>query len=561
MTITTFVLQKLANKKINDIEELKKIYVSFVKAIRAVIDLLRSQAGDTDVTKNNYWFPIPFSFDAIKRVPTLSHFKFSPWNFLRNEKTQSLRDILLTYRPYGWHPRNFLPPFDKHGTVVDGQHIFTFDGRHMTFPGTCQYILAQDFVNNNFSVVVNLDAGKLKSITLVDKDDFVEVSPGGIVKLNDKLTEMPVHKANIHVWRRFYTLSFLSKYGVFVQCGLDMRVCHITVNGYYHGKLRGILGNGNSEPYDDFTLPNGHIAKDFAQLGNAYKATATCADVPFDEHKGEKSDECSATFGYDSSMKYCYYFVDNRPYREACDHAVHHATDKKDAACNMALAYASACRMENILVSAPESCVRCSAKRGVGDEYTETAPQKMADVVFVVDFGLGAQTITELVQPSINILRNQLKMRDFQDGNVNIAVIGYGKDLKYPHHFTTNGKLDFTGKLTLPDVTDMVKDTAPEKTGNEKLDEALSRAFNYDRELKEDLGLAADGRAFQTAYSYPFRSTAGRAIVAFRADNLSHSKNPVNFHLHMVRTFFKTKICYFSAKTTRWYSDEHNDQA
>lgn len=461
----------------------------------------------------------------------MSNFKFSPWTFFRNEKSQSLRNILLTYRPYGWNPRNFLPPFDKYGTIIDGQHVLTFDGRQMTFPGTCQYILTQDFVNNNFSVVVNLEAGKLKSITIVDKENSVEVSPGAIVKLNDKPTEMPIHKGNIHAWRRYHTLSFLSMYGVFVQCGLDMRVCHITVNGYYHGKLRGILGNGNSEPYDDFTLPNGHIATDFAQFGNAYKTTSTCVDVPFDEHKDEKSDECSSTFGYDSSMKYCYYFVDNRPYKEACEHAVHHATDKKDAACNMALAYASACRIENILISAPETCVRCSEKHAAGDSYTETAPEKMADVVFVVDLALGAQTLTDLVQPSINILRNQLKIRDFQEGNVNVAVIGYRDNLKYPQFYSTNGKFDFTGKLTIHDDSDMVKDEPPQKTGNEKLDKALLNAYTYNRQIIKDLGMAADGRAFQDAYNYPFRSTAARAIVAFRADTMSHSKNPVNFCL------------------------------
>lgn len=498
-----------------------------MKAVRSVVELLRSQIGDADVTKSNYWFPIPFSFDSLKRVPSVSNFKFSPWNFLRNENTQSLRDIFLTYRPYAWNPQNFLPPFDKHGTVVDGQHIFTFDGRHMTFPGTCQYILAQDFVNNNFTVVVNLDAGKLKSITLVDKDDAVEVNPGGIVKLNDKPTELPVHKANIHVWRRYYTLSFLSQYGVFVQCGLDMRVCHISVNGYYHGKLRGILGNGNSEPYDDFTLPNGHIAADFAELGNAYKVTPSCANVPFDEHKNEKSDECSSMFGYDSSMRYCYYFVDHRTYREACEHAVHHATDKKDASCNMALAYASACRMENIFISAPDSCFTCASKRAVGDTYTVTAPQKMADVVFVVDLGLGAQTLTDLVQPSVNILRNQLKIRDFPEGNVNVAIIGYREDLKYPHYFSVNGKLDFSGKLTMPDDRDMEKDLPPTKTGNEKLDKVLKDAFDNNRQVQNDLNVAADGRAFQEAYRYPFRSTAAKAIVAFRSDNLKRSQNLV----------------------------------
>jgi len=146
--------------------------------------------------------------------------------------------------------------------------------------------------------------------------------------------------------------------------------------------------------------------------------------------------------------------------------------------------------------------------------------------VFVVDLALGAQTLTDLVQPSVNILRNQLKMRDFQDGNVNIAIIGYRKDLKYPHYFTTNGKLDFTGKLTMPDDSDMLKDK-PVKTGNEKLDKVLQEAFDHELKLKEDLGVAADGRAFQEAFKYPFRSNAARGIIAFRSDNLSHSKNPL----------------------------------
>lgn len=37
-------------------------------------------------------------------------------------------------------------------------------------------------------------------------------------------------------------------------------ICTVHVSGFYLGKLRGILGDGNNEPYDDFTLPSGHVS-------------------------------------------------------------------------------------------------------------------------------------------------------------------------------------------------------------------------------------------------------------------------------------------------------------
>lgn len=35
--------------------------------------------------------------------------------------------------------------------------------------------------------------------------------------------------------------------------------CAVHVSGFYLGKLRGLLGDGNNEPYDDYTLPSGKV--------------------------------------------------------------------------------------------------------------------------------------------------------------------------------------------------------------------------------------------------------------------------------------------------------------
>lgn len=69
--------------------------------------------------------------------------------------------------------------------IVQGQHIFTFDGKHLTFPGNCNYLLVRDAVNGNFSVVGTFNNGLLTAITFADKTDTITFKKGGQVLLNN----------------------------------------------------------------------------------------------------------------------------------------------------------------------------------------------------------------------------------------------------------------------------------------------------------------------------------------------------------------------------------------
>lgn len=69
--------------------------------------------------------------------------------------------------------------------VVNGQHIFTFDGRHLTFPGTCRYVLAHDYVDRNFTLILQLQNGNPKALILENKDGkTVELKENGQVIVN-----------------------------------------------------------------------------------------------------------------------------------------------------------------------------------------------------------------------------------------------------------------------------------------------------------------------------------------------------------------------------------------
>lgn len=345
--------------------------------------------------------------------------------------------------------------------------------------------------------------------------------------MNGKATDMPLHKNDVHVWRRYYTVNLLTTYGASVMCTTDLKVCHFTVSGFYLGKVRGLLGNGNNEPYDDFALPNGKIAESSTDFANTYKVTKSCAAVADPGHtKHEHSSPvCAKLFGSDSSMRYCYFFKDQTNYREACEHAVHGAANAEEAGCSIAFAYASACHLEMIPVSVPSQCQKCSVSGKpveVGDQFSVKSPQKQADVVFVVDTSMGA-LLGELVQATINDLRKELKANGLTD--VKVVVLGFNRNQKYVSLFTSGGKLDYTGKLGQADLSGP-ENCKPLVTGNKNVDEFFKVLHDLQEKAAEDLGVTPDARAFLDALQYPFRATASKHIVLVHSDDTEKMPNP-----------------------------------
>lgn len=492
---------------------------------------------------NALWgLPIPGSLQQLSALPQFSTLQLSIWNYWRHERIPSLSELIYAYRPQGFNPLNALPPFDKQGHIIDGSHLFTFDGQQLSLPGNCRYVVAQDVVDGNFTVVAQIAANKLTSISLVDKSgDSVEITNQGAVLLNDKASDLPVHENSIHAWRTYYSVQLLSSYGVRVHCKLDLKTCHVTVDGYYHNKLRGLLGNGNAERYDDLQLPNSHLSSTLTGFVNAFKLEKSCADVTIDEqHKHEKDDaqseECDSVLGGSSSLRYCNIFIDVKPYKSACQHAVKSAANKQEAACSIAFGYASFCRNENIPVSLPDVCAQCQAvdesgkpvSRAIGDTYTVKAPQKKADVIIVVDTEIEPAVLNDLVSTTISDLRRELKARDINDVLVN--VIGFKKGDKYVSHYTISGHSNIQ-KFHLPTSKDenIPKEERISKVGCEHTDAFLEKLEKLRIALLNDFALAADGRAFREAVSAPFRSSASKVVIAIRSDVLTHSSNPVSF--------------------------------
>lgn len=59
--------------------------------------------------------------------------------------------------------------------LLGGTEFFTFDKKHYSFKGSCSYILTKDVIDGNFTIAANMEAGKLKSIAILDHQNSIEL--------------------------------------------------------------------------------------------------------------------------------------------------------------------------------------------------------------------------------------------------------------------------------------------------------------------------------------------------------------------------------------------------
>lgn len=541
----------------SDAEELKKLAEKAWNTLKSWLMVVQEQLSTLGVDSAEDYYGLPFawfqkvgfleinhplSFQMFKFclqnaqfLPQLATLRFSVLNYVMHEQLPSLKDLLLTYRPYAFNPLYVLPPFPIEGRIIDGEYLFTFAGDQITLPGACHYVLAKDIVDGNFTVIAKIADKKLQSIAIADKSgESIEINSSGKLSINDKPAEFPVHEQTLHAWKTYYSVSLISNYGVYIKCKTDLKTCHIKINGYYFSKLRGLLGKGGYEQVDAQTLPSGKIADGTTQFANAYKLHA-CTDVKIDENHKHADDvqspECENVFGASSPLRFAGYILDSSKYIGACQHAVKNAANKQEAACNIGFGYASYARMQNIPLSLPHICRQCDVtdetgtvkSYGIGEKYKVNTAKK-ADIVFVIDNAIEQKTLKELVQHFIGELRHPLK----KDYDTKISVIGYKKGDKYFSHYTSDGQLDIEKFHLARKPEHGIQEEKLISTGCKHLDPIVQAFYNASIKVQDELSLLADGRAFREALLYPFRSNAHRTIIAIRSDVLQHSANPVS---------------------------------
>uniref|UniRef100_A0A1A9WQC0 Vitellogenin domain-containing protein n=1 Tax=Glossina brevipalpis TaxID=37001 RepID=A0A1A9WQC0_9MUSC len=548
-----YISAKLKHEPVDDKSFAEEFFHLLTKALRSLMAVDTVAINTGTLPWNNIFFPAPFSLNIFDDLPDLLTLRFSLLNFIFNENF----DYLLTSD--FWRSLIFFQGFHLNGHLTEGHHLFTFDGVYVNLNGNCKYILAQDSSNNNFSVIAYVN-NKLKSLYLTDKDgQFLELNDAGVLKLNGNPVEFPLHEHGMHAWKLHYTTYIHSEYGVTVMCTAHLKVCHVEVNGFYKSKVRGLLGNGNTEPFDDFTLMDGTVASNTENFLSSYGlGKCNAAGVKPNINDIPSTDICNDHFGYESPLAMGYLIKDPTLFKAACDQAVSSAAekDKQTAACNIALTYASAIRkqLDRTFVFLPERCLKCVGapnQRDLFEEFTVKIPESSADVVFVVDVDVSTTEMTNLVAPLIPEVRKALSARGFTD--IQIIVIAFSSDQRYPAILTSDqGKVNYHGNL----ANDKEKLKGPKPLFSEISFSETNLATDkkmYILQLLEkfvkSLVPKSDEMAFNLAFDYPFRPGAAKTIVAVHSNELPYDDflTIIRAHLTALLTDFNGALLHVIA--------------
>ncbi|XP_043491499.1 apolipophorins [Polistes fuscatus] len=537
-SICHYVMMIIKRQKPDNVQQLNKIYTEGVAVLKSLISLLETPSLYYDI-RNIFDTKIPINLNILSKLPGIASLQVSLLNVWRNGELPTPLDIYYTYRPTV-HLSDIIPPFGKRGTVTDGGHIFTFDGNHLTLPGTCNYILVQDMQDGNFSVIGNFQNGALVSVTITEPKESITLKNNGNILVNNKPADYPANTKNLHAFLIKPLVNVKSDYGVDVMCNLRApMICTIRVSGFYLGKLRGLLGDGNNEPYDDYTLPSGKITQDGSEFGNAYKLKGDCPAVTAVK-PGTPTPACAEYFtSPTSSLSSCFKIVDPKNYQLACDQVVNAGT-YKEGRCLIAKAYYAACYEQNVFgISIPNNCVSCKVGANsltVGETFSVKLPKKEADIIFVVEETVPNEKIfKDMIAPLMNELREELKQRGLTD--VHIGLVGFGEHLDQPRHYTTDGNANIMGEvknIKFEGENPIISLPEAIKGDTKKRIKYLEQRYDV------EFGTFKLTEAYEQAINYQFRPEAVKAVVGVIASPCE--KSPLFISLQQLRLLLGQKV-------------------
>ncbi|KAM9171971.1 von Willebrand factor isoform 2-T2 [Pangshura tecta] len=261
-------------------------------------------------------------------------------------------------------------------SVTGQSHFKSFDNKHFTFSGICQYLFAKDCEENSFSVIIetvqcadDLDAVCTRSASVRIQDmenSIIKMKHGGVISLNGQDVQIPLTQGGLRI-QRIMMSSVRLTYGEDIQIDWDGRgKLLVKLSPMYTDRICGLCGNFNGNEGDDFLTPSGLVEALVEDFGNTWKLNGDCQDL-----LKQDSDPCSlnprlAKYAEDSCsvlmssiFEPCHHEVSPSPYLKNCRYDVCSCSDGKDCLCAAVSTYATACARKGVLIKwrEPDFCL------------------------------------------------------------------------------------------------------------------------------------------------------------------------------------------------------------
>lgn len=265
--------------------------------------------------------------------------------------------------------------------VVGQSHFKTFDNKFFTFTGRCQYLLARDCTDSEFSVIIenvqcadDQDAVCTRSVTLSLpslEDMTVKLKHGGVVSVNGMDIQMPMHHGRLHIQRSVQS-SVRLRFGEDLRLDWDGRGRVLLKLGpRWAGQTCGLCGNYNGNQGDDFLSGSGLVEAGPQAFSQSWRINGDCENG----HKHE-TDPCAANpkrvrFAEEAcsaimsdAFSPCHFLVNPGPFHRFCRYDVCACENGEECLCSALAAYSAACAARGVLLSwrSPSLCeMECPA--------------------------------------------------------------------------------------------------------------------------------------------------------------------------------------------------------
>lgn len=432
-----------------------------------------------------------------------------------------LYDIYYKYRPISWNPIDYIPPFKAHATISRNA-VMTFDKRFYNFAGTCKYVLARDFLNRKFAVLVDYtkrtNEKTNKIISVITGPNTFEIE-GEQVRLNGMQVDLPVLEDDTMISRKggMIIVNNTNK-GLNVECELRFDRCTVSVSGWYYGKTAGLMGTYDNEPATDLLKSDKTFADDEQEMANSWAYNSRCTPNlnSLDIHS-ETTEKCDKMFtDYTSPLRKCFGQLRTEKFRGMCQ-----KVRNNEDLCALAEFYRAECSKLRINVDLPRECMKCES----GENY-EVRDNKEADVVFVVEKCTYNQKLVETLTKIASRITKEYKRMDVKFGLVGFG--GQGAHYGAQTH-TANGQV-------LTDNTQFPKFLT-----------SISKQYRKDN-IRGNIVEAA----VEATRNFPFRSGSTKSIVFVPCGKCSASRSElyaINKALHSQDVHFHILIDeYLKAK-------------